>query len=99
MQREIIHESVENSWRECQKICLAVEKTHSTVACNYWVWHTDINPTWPRICSLASGIFVTSSFKEIMLIFGQEIPKNVKASDLTMILDYISIFIFVEHKS
>ena len=40
-----------------------------------------------------------SSFKEIMLIFGQEIPKNVKASDLTIILDYIYIFIFVEHKS
>ena len=79
-QRDIIYESVEDSWRECQKRCLAVEtleKTDFTVACNYWVWNPDTNRRYPRICSLSSGIFVTSfsSFKEIMLIFGQEVPK------------------------
>ena len=60
MQREIIYESVENSWRECQKRCLAVEtleKTDFAVACNYWVWNPDTNRRYPRICSLSSGIF------------------------------------------
>ena len=59
-QRDIIYESVENSWRECQKRCLAVEtleKTDFAVACNYWVWNPDTNRRYPRICSLSSGIF------------------------------------------